>query len=52
MTDYKDGIRHGIKLSINALFEALISGIGDRQLVANEIVWAVFGSPWNVQDYY
>ena len=40
MTDYKDGILHGLKLSINALFGALISGIGDRQLVANEIVWA------------
>lgn len=40
MTDYKDGIRHGIKLSINALFEALIKETGDKQLAADGVVWA------------
>lgn len=38
MTDYKDGIRHGIKLSINALFEALINETGDKQLAADGVV--------------
>lgn len=44
MTDYKDGIRHGIKLSINALFEALIKETGDKQLAADGIMWASFYS--------